>query len=94
MAGEPPSYEFMVAIDVEDRKDKPLPLVRMVSRIELEWLINLFPDRVHAQPNVTWNRATEQVKSVSVLIYDDLVSRNHETRRWMLKPPPNYSRKR
>ena len=25
LAGEPPVYEFMVAIDAEDRKDKPLP---------------------------------------------------------------------
>jgi ATP-dependent helicase HrpB len=45
IAGEPSPYEFMVAIDVEDRKDKPLPLVRMTARIEPEWLIDLFPDR-------------------------------------------------
>jgi ATP-dependent helicase HrpB len=65
IAGEPPPYEFMVAIDAEDRKDKPLPLVRMTARIEPEWLIDLFPDRVQEQSSVTWNRANERVEAVS-----------------------------
>jgi ATP-dependent helicase HrpB len=73
LAGEPPSYEFMVAIDAEDRKDKPLPLVRMTARIEPEWLIDLFPDRVREQSSVMWNRAAERVESVSALMYDELV---------------------
>ena len=46
LAGELPSYEFMVAVDAEDRKEKPLPLIRMTARIEPEWLIDLFPDHV------------------------------------------------
>ena len=46
VAGDPPQYEFMVAVDAEDRKDKPLPLIRMTARIEPEWLIELFPDQV------------------------------------------------
>jgi ATP-dependent helicase HrpB len=73
IAGEPPPYEFMVAIDAEDRKDKPLPLVRMTARIEPEWLIDLFSDRVQEQSSVMWNRATERVEAVSALLYDDLV---------------------
>jgi len=73
IAGEPSGYEFMVAIDAEDRKDKPLPLVRMTSRVEPEWLIDLFPDRVREESNVTWNRVAERVEAVSTLIYDDLV---------------------
>jgi ATP-dependent helicase HrpB len=73
IAGEPPGYEFMVAIDAEDRKDKPLPLVRMTSRVEPEWLIDLFPDRVREQSSVTWNRVAERVEAVSSLLYDDLV---------------------
>jgi ATP-dependent helicase HrpB len=72
VAGEPPGYEFMVAIDVEDRKEKPLPLVRMTSRIEPEWLIDLFPDRVREQSGVTWNRTSERVEEVSALFYDEL----------------------
>jgi ATP-dependent helicase HrpB len=71
--GEAPRYEFMIAVDAEDRKDKPLPLVRMTTRIEPEWLIDLFPDRVRERSSVVWNRVTERVESVSALIYDELV---------------------
>jgi len=73
VAGEPPRYEFMVAVDAEDRKDKPLPLIRMTARIQPEWLIDLFPDRVREQSSVIWNRVTERVDAVSVLLYDQLV---------------------
>ena len=71
--GHPPPYEFMVALDAEDRRDKPLPLVRMTARIEPEWLIDLFPDRVREQSTVLWNRVTERVDAVSMLLYDELV---------------------
>ena len=71
--GEPPHYEFMVALDAEDRKDKPLPFVRMTARIQAEWLIDLFPDRVREQSSVTWNDASERAEAVSALLYDELV---------------------
>ena len=71
--GQPPLYEFMVAVDAEDRKDKPLPLVRMTARIEPEWLIDLFPDRVREQSTVLWNRSAERVDAVSMLLYDKLI---------------------
>lgn len=73
VAGEAPRYEFMVAVDVEDRKDKPLPLIRMTARIEPEWLIDLFPDRVREQCSAAWNRITERVEAVSALLYDEMV---------------------
>jgi ATP-dependent helicase HrpB len=73
VAGEPPRYEFMVAVDAEDRKDKALPLIRMTARVEPEWLIDLFPDRVQEQSSVSWNRQTERVEAVSALLYDELV---------------------
>ena len=63
----------MVAVDAEDRKDKPLPLIRMTARIEPEWLIELFPDHVQEQSSVEWNRQTERVEAVSALLYDELV---------------------
>jgi ATP-dependent helicase HrpB len=63
----------MVAVDAEDRKDKPLPLIRMTARIEPEWLIDLFPDRVREQSTVSWNRTGERVEAVSALLYDELV---------------------
>jgi ATP-dependent helicase HrpB len=71
--GQPPLYEFMVALDAEDRRDKPLPLVRMTARIEPEWLIDLFPDRVREQSTVLWNRSAERVDAVSMLLYDELI---------------------
>ena len=73
VAGEPAQYEFMVAVDAEDRKDKPLPLIRMTARIEPEWLIELFPDHVQERSSVEWNRMAERVEAVSALLYDELV---------------------
>jgi ATP-dependent helicase HrpB len=73
VAGDPPRYEFMVAVDAEDRKDKPLPLIRMTARIEPEWLIELFPDHVVEKSGVEWNRLGERVEAVSALLYDELV---------------------
>jgi ATP-dependent helicase HrpB len=73
VAGEAPRYEFMVAVDAEDRKDKPLPLIRMAARIEPEWLIELFPDYVRDKSGVEWNRLTERVEAVSALLYDELM---------------------
>lgn len=73
VAGEPPGYEFMLAIDAEDRKENPLPLIRMTARIEPEWLLDLFPDRIEERSDVAWNRTTERVETVSALLYDKLV---------------------
>ena len=73
VAGEPSSYEFMVAIDAENRMENPLPLIRMTARIEPEWLLDLFPDRIEERSNVIWNRTAERVETVSALLYDKLV---------------------
>jgi ATP-dependent helicase HrpB len=73
LAGEPPPYEFMVAVDAEDRKDKPLPLIRTTARIEPEWLLDLFPDHIRELSTVTWNRTAERVEAVSSMLYDELV---------------------
>lgn len=73
VAGPTAQYEFMVAVDAEDRKEKPLPLIRMTARVEPEWLIELFPDRVREQSGVEWNRLAERVEAASALLYDELV---------------------
>jgi ATP-dependent helicase HrpB len=73
VAGEPPPYEFMLAIDAEDRQENPLPLIRMTARVEPEWLLDLFPDRIEERSSVVWNRITERVERVSALLYDKLV---------------------
>jgi ATP-dependent helicase HrpB len=73
LGGPPPPYEFMVAVDAEDRKEKPLPVIRMTARVEPEWLIDLFPDRVKEESRIIWNRAAERVDAVSRLLYDELI---------------------
>jgi ATP-dependent helicase HrpB len=64
--------EWIVAIDVEERPDRGLPLIRMASSIEPEWLLDLFPERVTETHAVEWNRAAERVEAISALVYDGL----------------------
>jgi ATP-dependent helicase HrpB len=71
--GERPAHEFLLVLDAEDRHENPLPLVRLTSRIEPEWLLDLFPERMHETTSVLWNRTTERVEAVSALLYDKLV---------------------
>ncbi len=73
LASDPPPYPFFLALDVEDRPEKPLPLVRLTARIEPEWLLDLFPDRVHERSTLTWNRTAERVEAVNALLYDELL---------------------
>jgi ATP-dependent helicase HrpB len=73
VAGETPPYEFMLALDAEDRQENPLPLIRMFARVEPEWLLDLFPDRIQEKSSVVWNRITERVEKVSALVYDNLI---------------------
>jgi ATP-dependent helicase HrpB len=62
-------HEFLVAVDIEDRRDKGLPLVRLAAPIEPEWLL----DRAIGRTTLEWNRAAERVEQVSALVYDQLV---------------------
>jgi ATP-dependent helicase HrpB len=65
--------DFLVAVDIEDRSEHALPLVRLYSPIEPAWLVDQFPDRVRERVAVEWNRSAERVEAVSALLYDDLV---------------------
>ena len=71
--GELPQYEFMLALEIEDRQENPMPLIRMTSRVEPEWLLELFPDRIEERVTVEWNRQGERVEKVSALLYDKLL---------------------
>jgi ATP-dependent helicase HrpB len=62
-------HEFLVAVDIEERRDKGLPLVRLAAPIEPEWLL----DRAISRTTLEWNRAAERVEQVSALVYDQLV---------------------
>jgi ATP-dependent helicase HrpB len=67
------SSEFMVAVEAEDRRDQKLPLVRVASGIEPEWLLDLFPERVREVREAKWNRTAERVESVNALLFEGLV---------------------
>jgi ATP-dependent helicase HrpB len=73
LMGHPPAHEFLLALDAEDRKENALPLVRLTARIEPEWLLELFPDRVVETTTVEWNRNGDRVEQVRALRYDRLV---------------------
>jgi ATP-dependent helicase HrpB len=62
-------HEFLIAIDVEERRERGLPLVRLASPIEPEWLL----DRATERNTLEWNRAAERVEQVSALVYDQLM---------------------
>jgi ATP-dependent helicase HrpB len=72
-AADPPAYPFMVALDIEDRTENPLPLIRLTARIEPEWLIDHFPEHLREETIVSWNRQAERVDALSRLSYDELV---------------------
>jgi ATP-dependent helicase HrpB len=63
---------FLVAVEAEDRRDQKLPLVRLASAIEPEWLIDLFPERVREVSEVQWNRAAGGVESASALMFGEI----------------------
>jgi ATP-dependent helicase HrpB len=65
--------DFLVALDIEDRSEHALPLVRLYCAIEPAWLLDLFPDRVTESASVEWNRTAERVDAVSALLYENLV---------------------
>jgi ATP-dependent helicase HrpB len=76
--------EFLVALDIENRSEHALPLVRLYCTIEPAWLLDLFPDRIQERAGVEWNRTAERVEAVSALLYEDLVI--EETRSGALDP--------
>jgi ATP-dependent helicase HrpB len=64
---------LVVALDIEYRKDKGQPLIRLASKVEPEWLLDLFPERLDSRDGVEWNRTAERVESVSALTFDGFV---------------------
>lgn len=71
-AATPQTGEFLVAIDIEEIRDRNAPLLRLACPIEPEWLIDLFPERIVERQAVEWNRQGERVEAVSALVYDEL----------------------
>jgi len=68
---------FLVAVEAEDRPDQRMPLVRIASGIEPEWLLDLFPERICETAEIEWNRAAERVEAVSALMFDQIAIESH-----------------
>jgi ATP-dependent helicase HrpB len=71
---------LMIAVDIEERREQGLPLVRLASAIEPEWLLDLFPGHMQERSTLEWNRTAERVEAANTLLYDNLVleeSRGH-----------------
>ena len=65
----PHAGEFLVAIDIEESRDRSAPILRLACQIEPEWLIDLFPDRVLDRRSVEWTRQEwERVEAVNALV--------------------------
>jgi len=64
--------DWLVAVDVEERRERGLPLVRLASAIRTEWLLDLYPERITEKSTVEWNRKAERVEAASALLFDNL----------------------
>lgn len=60
---------LLVAVEAEDRQDQRIPLVRIASAVEPEWLLDLYPERIIERRDAEWNRAAERAEGVSALLY-------------------------
>ncbi|HEX8190003.1 MAG TPA: ATP-dependent helicase HrpB [Pyrinomonadaceae bacterium] len=71
--------EFLVAVDAEERSDAgragraAKTVVRLASRVEPEWLLDLFPDALAEKTEARWNAQGERVELTRRLTYDQLV---------------------
>jgi ATP-dependent helicase HrpB len=68
VAGAP----FLIAVEAEDRRNQKLPLVRLASAIEPDWLLDLFPERVREVSRVEWNRAAARVEQFDALMFGEI----------------------
>lgn len=75
--------ELLVAVDAEERAGKgPSVVVRLASKIEPEWLLELCPGELSEVDRLEWNPALARVDQVARFSYGNLVL--EETR----KPAP------
>jgi ATP-dependent helicase HrpB len=65
--------DLLLAIDIEDRREAGLPLIRLACDVTPEALVDLFPDRIRESTELIWNREAERVEASEVIRYDDLV---------------------
>jgi len=67
--------EWIVALDAEERRQgaRGGVVVRLASAIEPEWLLDLFPDQVVEEVDVSWDAAAERVLVRDAMLWDGLV---------------------
>ena len=69
--------EFLVAVDADEQDERGRAggslRVRLASRIEPEWLLDLFTDQIAERIEATWNADAERADTVRRLVYDELV---------------------
>lgn len=75
---------LLLAVDVEQRRESTLPLIRLATPVDPELLFDVFPERITEQAGVEWNRAAERVEARSILLYDNIVM--EESRSGLVDP--------
>jgi ATP-dependent helicase HrpB len=68
----PVQSELLVAVEIDDRSDRAMPLVRFASGIEPDWLLEFFPDSIRTREELVWNAASERVEQINALLYEQL----------------------
>lgn len=68
----PVQSEFLVAVEIDDRSDRTMPLVRFASAIEPDWLLEFFPGSIQTREELVWNAGSERVEQVNALLYHQL----------------------
>lgn len=62
--------ELMVTIDAEERRGTVW--VRIASRVEADWLLDLYPEQLRDLEEYVWNAEAGRVERVSRILYDQL----------------------
>ena len=72
--------ELLVALDAEERSGPSIGkaggsrvMVRIASKVEPEWLLDLYPDALTELDALEWNAGAERVERVTRLSYENLV---------------------
>ncbi|MBL8294070.1 MAG: ATP-dependent RNA helicase, partial [Bryobacterales bacterium] len=64
---------LLLAVDLEQRRESALPLVRLATPVDPELLVDVFPKSITEDSTVEWNRVAERVEARSVLVYGNIV---------------------
>jgi ATP-dependent helicase HrpB len=64
--------EYVVVVDAREHKGRGVAAY-LISAIEPEWLLELFPERVRDQTVLSFDRKTERVQAVQTLAYEGIV---------------------